>query len=104
MLSTGFKQCPVDHSLFIPQLYYSFIALLIYVDDLVLDGNNLDMINKVKATLQHPFHIKDLGPLKYFFGLEVQETTQESTFANKNILFDILSMLDSWDANLLPPL
>lgn len=71
MLSTGFKQCPVDHSFFNHQSHDSFTALLIYVDELVLAGNNLDMINKVKATLQHHFHIKDLGPLKYFLGLEV---------------------------------
>lgn len=71
LLSTSFKQCPTDHSFFIDQKHDSFIALLIYVGNLILSCNNLDIINKVKKTLLHHFHIKDLAALKYFLGLEV---------------------------------
>ena len=47
------------------------MALLVYVDDLVLTGNNSPACAKFKAYLNHCFQIKDLGPLKYFLGIEV---------------------------------
>lgn len=49
----------------------TFTSLLIYVYDLIIVGNNMDIINKTKATLWDNFQIKDLGTLKYFLGLEI---------------------------------
>jgi len=48
-----------------------FLALLIYVNDLVLAGNSHDHCCKFKRYLQQCFKLKDLGPLKYFLGIEV---------------------------------
>ena len=45
--------------------------LLVYVDDIVVTGNNLDEIVAVKAFLDQKFKIKDLRSLKFFLGLEV---------------------------------
>ena len=52
------------------------MALLVYVDDLVLIGNDANTCRKFKEYLNHCFHIKDLGPLKYFLGLEVARNSQ----------------------------
>lgn len=62
LLTNDFNPCAADHSFFIHKSHENFTTLLIYVDDLIIIGNNLHLINKVKATLHHPFHIKDLGP------------------------------------------
>ena len=43
-------------------------AFLVYVDDIVLIGNNLAEINQI-TTLLH--RIKNLGNLTYFLGLEI---------------------------------
>jgi len=52
-------------------------VLLVYVNDVVLTGNNITEINVVKAHLHSRFHIKDLGPIKYFLGLEVFRSLDE---------------------------
>ena len=47
------------------------MALLVYIDDLMLTGNTSSACAEFKAYLNHFFQIKDLGPLKYFLGIEV---------------------------------
>jgi len=50
------------------------MALLVYVDDLVLIGNDSKACTKLKEYLNSYFHIKDLSSLKYFLGIEVAQT------------------------------
>jgi len=66
----GFQQSPLDHSLFV---YHKevFLAILIYVDDLVLTGNNPRKCQAFKNYLHQCFKMKDLRPLKYFLGIKV---------------------------------
>ncbi|GKB53758.1 putative RNA-directed DNA polymerase, partial [Tanacetum coccineum] len=66
----GFVQSSNDHSLFTKSKTNKFIALLVYVDDIVITGNCLDEIDKFKIFLKSKFKIKDLGHLKYFLGIE----------------------------------
>ncbi|XP_039021945.1 uncharacterized mitochondrial protein AtMg00810-like [Hibiscus syriacus] len=47
------------------------VVMLIYVDELLLTGNDLALINELKDMLNRNSRIKDLGDLKYFLGLEV---------------------------------
>ena len=48
--------------------------LLIYVDNIVITGPNAQMIQDLQASLHQTFHMKDLGPLHYFLGLEVHQS------------------------------
>ena len=41
------------------------------MDDIVLTSNNAAASQKFKAYLNACFSIKDLGPLKYFLGIEI---------------------------------
>ncbi|GJU87918.1 ribonuclease H-like domain-containing protein [Tanacetum coccineum] len=63
-----------DYSLFTKSFGDVFIALLGYVDDIIITGNSLTEIEKVKQFLKIKFMIKDLGKLKYFLGIEVLNT------------------------------
>ncbi|GJU77958.1 ribonuclease H-like domain-containing protein [Tanacetum coccineum] len=63
-----------DYSLFTKSFGDVFIALLVYVDDIIITGNSLAEIEKVKQFLKTKFMIKDLGKLKYFLGIKVLDT------------------------------
>ena len=71
LLTAGFAQSQADHSLFTCHRGQSFTLILIYVDDILLAGNDLSDINNFKAMLAQRFKLKDLDQLKYFLGLEI---------------------------------
>jgi len=71
LLEYGFVRSYVDYSLFTYRKDDVCMALLVYVDDLVLTGNNFKACAEFKEYMNHYFHIKGLGSLKYFLGIEV---------------------------------
>ncbi|BBH07384.1 wall-associated kinase 2, partial [Prunus dulcis] len=66
----GYQQSKAEYSLFTKAEGTSFTAVLIYVDDILLTGNNLQEMERLKKFLLNRFRIKDLGDLKYFLGIE----------------------------------
>jgi len=51
-------------------------TLLLYVDDMIITGDDSEYIAFVKARLSEQFLMSDLGPLRYFLGIEVSSTPQ----------------------------
>jgi len=47
------------------------IALIIYVDDMVVTRNDEEGISELQRYLASEFEMKDLGGLKYFLGIKV---------------------------------
>ena len=64
ILQLGFIQSQEDHSLFVHSNGSSFIALLVYVDDMIITGNDPNCVATLKSLLDQKFGIKDLGSLK----------------------------------------
>lgn len=70
-MNLGFKQGHVDHTLFTHITDSSYVALLIYVGDIVLVGDHLSDLFHIKSTLDENSGNKDLGILKFFLRFEV---------------------------------
>ena len=47
------------------------VFLVLYVDDILLIGNNVEMLSSVKAWLFKQFDMKDLGEAAYILGIKV---------------------------------
>ena len=43
------------------------VFVTIYVDDLIIKGDHLDEVEKIKGLLKQGFEMKDLGELKFSF-------------------------------------
>lgn len=63
-----------DYSLFVIARGDSIFDVIVYVDDLLIGGNDFDVIRKFKGYLGQCFQIKDFGMLKYFIGIEVAKS------------------------------
>ncbi len=50
---------------------HGIVVIVIYVDDLIITGNSDADISDSKKLLKQKFEMKDLGKLRYFFGIEV---------------------------------
>ncbi|KAL3519892.1 hypothetical protein ACH5RR_018041 [Cinchona calisaya] len=87
---TGFKQSRTEYSLFTKVRGNSFTAILLYVDDMIITGNNERMITNLKTFLNRCFRIKDLGPLKFFLGIEVVRSKVEISICQRKYALDIL--------------
>jgi Reverse transcriptase (RNA-dependent DNA polymerase) len=78
-----------DHSLFSKRSANFIIIVLIYVDDIIIVGNNLEEIKRVKMQLKENFNIKDLGLLKYFLGIEIAHSPKGIFISQRKYTLDL---------------
>ncbi|KAJ0466590.1 putative RNA-directed DNA polymerase [Helianthus annuus] len=90
LLDMGYTQSVADPSLFIYRNGAIHVAALIYVDDVILIGNDMNKIKETKIVLHDKFTIKDLGCLKYFLGIEVARTKDGLVLSQHKYTLDIL--------------
>lgn len=70
----GFSRCHSNHSAFVYKKRMRLMILIIYIDDIIVSGNDLDGIEEVKNKLKETFQTKDPGQLRYFLGIEVEHS------------------------------
>ena len=90
LLHLGFIASMADRSLFIFQSSGTIIYLLLYVDDIIVIGNNSSQIAHLITTLSQVFELKDLGPLSYFLGIQISHTEYRITLNQTKYASDVL--------------
>lgn len=86
----GFVQSQADYSLFTKKNGCSYTAILVYVDDIILAGNDISYIRQFKQLLDDKFKLKDLGVLKFFLGLEVARTSKGISICQRKYALEVL--------------
>jgi Reverse transcriptase (RNA-dependent DNA polymerase) len=90
LISHNFKISVTDSSLFTKHNSNGTTVVLVYVDDLIITGDNQIEINYVKNELKQKFDIKDLGKLKYFFGIEIAHSLKGLFISQRKYVLDLL--------------
>ncbi|MCH80680.1 retrovirus-related Pol polyprotein from transposon TNT 1-94 [Trifolium medium] len=90
LITEGYIQSYSDYSLFTKKYKNEFTTILVYVDDIIVTGNSMSEIDRIKNILDKSFKIKDLGLLKYFLGLEVAHSSQGITISQRKYCLDLL--------------
>ncbi|KAL2239042.1 UNVERIFIED_CONTAM: Retrovirus-related Pol polyprotein from transposon RE2 [Sesamum indicum] len=86
----GFVQSVHDHCLFVKPSSSGIMALIVYVDDILITGPSIDDIARVKCYLHDLFTIKDLGDARYFLGLEIARSSSGLYIAQTKYTLDIV--------------
>jgi len=87
----GFQQSYSDYSLFSMNNGMIHLSVLVYVDDLIVAGNDSATIQRFKACLSTCFHMKDLGVLKYFLDVEIARSLEWFYLCQRKYALDVIS-------------
>jgi len=90
LLSKGFICSKVHPSMFVYRQQTTIMVLLLYVDNMLLTGNNHAFICTFIATLSAHFSMKDLGDLHYFLGVQVVQTSSGRFLSQNKYVSDLL--------------
>jgi len=90
LLSHKYSFFGANHSLFLKYANHKIIVILVYVDDLVLTGDETEEIDVITFALHHHFKIKNLGNLTYFLGLEITRNNIGLNLSQRNYTLDLL--------------
>ena len=90
VIDAGFKPSDHDPALFVHTSPRGR-TLLLYVDDMIITGDDSQSIAFVKQRLSETFLMSDLGPLRYFLGLEVTSTSDSIFLSQEKYTQDLLS-------------
>ncbi|XP_058075568.1 uncharacterized mitochondrial protein AtMg00810-like [Magnolia sinica] len=66
-------------------------ALIVYVDDMIITGDNEEEISLLQKQLATEFEMKNLGGLKYFLGIEVVRSKQGIFLSQRKYILDLLT-------------
>jgi Reverse transcriptase (RNA-dependent DNA polymerase) len=90
MIKEGYLQSNADHTMFIRRKGEKLCVLIVYVDDIVLTGNDTVEMKRIKGSLAIEFEMKDLGPLCYFLGIEVASAPNEIFISQQKYILELL--------------
>jgi len=68
--------------------------LIVYVDDMILIGNDPKEMRRLREYLSVEFKMKDLGQLRYFLGIEVARSKQGIFLSQHKFVLDLLSVIE----------
>jgi len=68
----GFIKRKADHCVYFKLIRDCVIYLVLYVDDMLLVGNDKEVIQDLKTQLSSKFDMKDLGVENYILGMEIK--------------------------------
>jgi hypothetical protein len=97
MKKFGFKQSNSDHTLFLKHRNKKVTALIIYVDDMIITGDDVEEISRLEKDLSTEFEMKNLGGLKYFLDIEVAGSKQGIFLSQRKYVLDLLSEIGMLD-------
>jgi Reverse transcriptase (RNA-dependent DNA polymerase) len=90
LVQLGFKSSSYDPSLFLSHSHDHVTLVLVYVNDIIVTGNNTDSVHDCIDQLSSQFAICDLDNLHYFLEIKVHPTDASLRLTQTKYLCDLL--------------
>jgi len=101
MKSIGYKQSNSDHILFLKGNKRAITALIVYVNDMIVTGNDPEEKEALQNHLAQEFEMKSLGHLKHFIGIEVSRLKEGIFLSQRKYALDLLKETNMTACSLL---
>ena len=72
LLAWNLIQSDADPNLYFAHIGKDTIALLVYVDDILITGSNIRLLDQLKHHLHQNFRTNDLGPIRRYLGVQFE--------------------------------
>eukprot|EP00253_Pinus_taeda_P024629 PITA_24629 len=100
LLKLNFKHYDLDDAtLFVKKVGKIVAYLVVYVDDLLMTGNNESYIASIKKELRKGFEMNDLGYVHYYLGIEVTQHPKSIFLSQKKYIGDMLNRFGITECN-----
>ena len=100
----GYMASHYDSALFLRRTDKCTILLLLYMDDMIITGDDLSSIQELKDFLSQQFKMKDLGHLNYFLSLEITHSTDGLYITQAKYASELLSRARLIDSKIVDTL
>lgn len=77
MKRNDYAQRNGNHTLFVKKRRNQVAILFVYVDDILTMRDDIEEIDRLKKMFATDFELKDLGKLRYSFGIELAQSRDE---------------------------
>ncbi|KAK9140896.1 hypothetical protein Scep_010577 [Stephania cephalantha] len=85
LIGLGFQKSLSEATLYVRKEGTNITIVSIYVDDLLITGNNQLLIDEFKSNMLKEFEMTDLGLMTYFLGLEVSAEGMKFLSSKRNM-------------------
>lgn len=99
IIHLGFQNSHANSSLFVYSHASTICNLLVYVDDLIITGNDTKFISSIIHKIGTQFSLKDMSSLHYFLGGEVIPTCVGLFLSQHIYVHDLLESINMLGAN-----
>ena len=99
LLSINFRKSKVDSCLYIKVEPQGLTIVILWVDDIIILGKTIILVNNFKTQLKNRFDVKDNGELSYFLGINIKFSKDKVNISQKDYCKDILKRFNMQDCN-----
>jgi transposase InsO family protein len=99
LINMGYLRCISEHGVYVKSGGGDVVILCLYVDDLLVTGNNEAKVTEFKKKMMNIFEMTDLGEISYFLGIEFQSTSDGVLLSQKKYASDILKRFNLQHCN-----
>lgn len=90
LLSIGFVKSLFEATLYVKHKGKKFLIVSLYVDDLLVTGDDTRLVEEFKQEMMQVFEMTDLGLMSYFLGIEIKQNEDDVFICQKKYAKEIL--------------
>ena len=99
MITNGFKINECDKCVYVKNIKRGSVIICLYIDDMIIMGNNNKVIKTTKKMFNNKFNMKDLGVANVILGIKISKTLDGLILSQSHYIEKILKKFKQDDSS-----